>query len=76
MTLKIYTKYISNFTDRIEDKHKKIQAEKIILYKDNSEYLNKRENIKPDSFYSFYRLFDGYLADEIVLNKCKIKKRI
>lgn len=72
LALKIYTKYISNFTDRIADKYKKIQAEQIILHKDNSDYLNKRENIKPDSFYSFYRLFDGYLADEIVLNKCKI----
>ncbi len=68
LALKIYTKYISNFTDKIADKYKKIQAEQIILYKDNSDYLNKRENIKPDSFYSFFRLFDGYLTDEIVLN--------
>jgi hypothetical protein len=66
---KIYHDYISQFSNKAVDNYLKIQAEQIILKKDNSEVLNIRKNIKPDSYYTFYRLFDGYINDEIFLNQ-------
>jgi len=67
--IKINYDYITNFSNGPVDKYLKMQAEQIILKKDNTSYLLKRENIKPDSYYSYYRLFDGYIEDEIILNQ-------
>ncbi|TYQ17857.1 UNVERIFIED_CONTAM: hypothetical protein Cloal_0229 [Acetivibrio alkalicellulosi] len=71
MAKKLNYNYIMNFSDRPIDKYLKMQAQQIILKEDHTSLLLKRENIKPDSYYSFYRIFDGYINDEMILNKVK-----
>ncbi len=66
---KIYNDFILQFPNENVSNYFKLQAEHIIQHKDNSAFLNEMKNIKPDLYYSFYRLFDGYIHDEVFLNE-------
>lgn len=65
----IYNNYLCKFSDTVVDKYRKMQADQVIRRIDNRTFLLIKKNIKPDSMYSFYRVFDEYFADEILINK-------
>gem|GEM_PF-1025398 len=71
---KLYNDLIINFPKGEVDNYYKLQAEQIILHKDNYAILSDRKNIKPDTFYTFYRLFDGYISDEVYINGLRNSK--
>lgn len=65
----IYEDFIEKLPKNPIFNYWKMQAEQIILKKDHKQSLLDIKNIKPNSLYKIFGVFDGFYWDELILNR-------